>query len=187
MNQMRWWRHRTYTSKDMTTEEAMLCFVGIPPSLLIIQKGWPFFCHELEVGIVLVKHGNCPGRGVSNGARRLGNSYPAGSASNASRCLRGMRNLAIALCSIPIDSLGRASGIAIPRSWPSDGCRYWRIESRTALVPFTRACVAALEIWMAGAQDVDAGVGWGRAYLGKESQVLPCLEMCCQILGTPQE
>jgi len=51
----------------------------------------------------------------------------------------------------------------------------------------TRACVAALEIWMAGAQDVDAGVGWGRAYLGKESQVLPCLEMCCQILGTPQE
>jgi len=101
--------------------------------------------------------------------------------------LAGIRNLAVTLCSIPPESLGRVTGIGNPRLWSLDGCRYWRIPSCTALVSFTHACVADLEIWMTGAQDIDAGAGWRKAYLSKELQVIACLEVCFQICRTPQE
>ena len=50
----------------MTTEKAILSFVCIPPGLLIIQKGWPFFRHKLKVGVIVIEHGNGPGKCVSN-------------------------------------------------------------------------------------------------------------------------
>jgi len=50
----------------MTTEKATFWFFCIPPSFFIIQKGWPFLCHKLKVGVVVVKHGNGTGESVSN-------------------------------------------------------------------------------------------------------------------------
>jgi hypothetical protein len=60
-----WW-YNTYPSENMTTEKAILSLVRIPPSLFIIQKGWPFFCHKLKVGVIVIEHGNGPGKGISN-------------------------------------------------------------------------------------------------------------------------
>ena len=130
----------------MATEKAIFSLFHIPPSCFVIQKGWPFFCHKLEIRVIVVEHADGPSVGVRDVHGGASIAYPSGSASNASRCFRGIRNLAVAWCSIPLDSLGRVAGIGIPRSWSMDGCRYRRIVSRTALVPFTRACVAALEI-----------------------------------------
>lgn len=50
----------------MTAEQAILSSVCIPPSLFIIQKGWPFFCHKLKVRVIVVKLGDGPGRCVSD-------------------------------------------------------------------------------------------------------------------------
>src|ERR1700760_4301667 len=62
---------RPYPDKDMATEKAILSLFRIPSSLFIVQKGWPFFCNELEVWVVVVKHGNGPGERVSDVHGRL--------------------------------------------------------------------------------------------------------------------
>ena len=51
---------------EVTVEQANSSFLHIPPSLFIIQKGWPFFCNKLKVRVIVVKHGNGPGKHVSS-------------------------------------------------------------------------------------------------------------------------
>jgi len=50
----------------VTTEKAILSLSCIPPSFFVIEKGWPFFSHKLEVRIIVVKHGDGPGKDVSS-------------------------------------------------------------------------------------------------------------------------